>query len=195
MHVRTLACVFSTAIMATCAFGQAVQQTPQGWSTFGSHKENYSIQRDSNESGVLNVANTTENSTTPQFISLTQAISAQDYIGNRVAFSAEIATQSAGKAGLWIKVTNSKNQVISVSTLGKDSIKGSTAWQRYNVVIDVPEDGAGIAYGVALHGAGKLQVRNLEFAPVGKDVALSPSLPIAPAAAVPSEPTNLALQP
>jgi hypothetical protein len=42
-------------------------------------------------------------------------------------------------------------------------IKGTSGWQRYEVVLDVPESAVGIAFGILLDGPGEVWLNSLEF--------------------------------
>jgi hypothetical protein len=49
-------------------------------------------------------------------------------------------------------------------------IKGTTDWQRYNVVLNVPPDSTGISFGILLDGAGEVWLSGTKFDVVGADV-------------------------
>ena len=49
-------------------------------------------------------------------------------------------------------------------------IKGTTDWQNYAVVLDVPEGATGIFFGVLVNGSGSVWMSNLKIEPVGTDV-------------------------
>jgi hypothetical protein len=49
-------------------------------------------------------------------------------------------------------------------------IKGTTDWQRYDVVLDVPADSTGISFGILLDGTGKVWLSATKFDIVGADV-------------------------
>jgi len=49
-------------------------------------------------------------------------------------------------------------------------IKGSTDWQKYEVVLDVPEGSMEIAFGILLAGKGQAWVDDLQLDVVGTDV-------------------------
>jgi hypothetical protein len=54
--------------------------------------------------------------------------------------------------------------------MGDRPIKGTTSWQRYDLVLDVPPDASGIFFGVLLAGSGKVWLNGVEFEVVGSDV-------------------------
>jgi hypothetical protein len=69
----------------------------------------------------------------------------------------------------------------------KRPIKGTTDWQDYQVVLDVPTDATGIAFGVLLSKSGTVWLNNVKFQTVRTNVpTTSRSLP-----PLPKGPTNL----
>jgi len=70
------------------------------------------------------------------------------------------------------------------------AIKGTTDWQKYDVVLDVPKDATGIFFGILLSETGEVWISNASFEVVGSDVPTSgagvPRMPV--------EPTNLSFE-
>src|SRR5450432_2697984 len=79
-------------------------------------------------------------STTPQvpgFGTLMQDFRADHYLGKRVRFSAFVKTEAAQDcAGLWMRVDKESKQV-AFDNMQNRPIKGTTTWQKYDVVLDV----------------------------------------------------------
>ena len=66
-------------------------------------------------------------------------------------------------------------------------IKGTTTWQNYEVVLDVPQDATGIAFGILLNKSGWVWLNGVKFESVGLDVPVTVKAP----AQLPEGPTNL----
>jgi len=49
-------------------------------------------------------------------------------------------------------------------------IQGTSDWQPYEVVLDVPEKSVNIAFGLLLEGPGQAWVNEIQFTEVSKDV-------------------------
>jgi hypothetical protein len=117
---------------------------------------------------------------------LAQTISAQNYLGQRIRFRAFVKTQDvSGWAGLWMRVDNRAGRSIAFYNSADKPIKGSTDWQERSVVLDVPQDGALIMFGVNNIGKGQVWIDRLGFETVGEDVPvdvmpLSRPLPTVP---------------
>lgn len=48
--------------------------------------------------------------------------------------------------------------------MGKRAIKGTgTDWQRYRVVLDIPEESTGIFFGILLDGKGQVWLSSVQF--------------------------------
>ena len=63
-------------------------------------------------------------------------------------------------------------------------IKGTTAWQNYEVVLDVPEGATGIFFGILLSGTGSVWMNSASFEIVPTSIPTTgkgtPSLPEGP---------------
>jgi hypothetical protein len=68
-------------------------------------------------------------------------------------------------------------------------IKGTTDWQNYAVVLDVPEGATGIFFGVLVNGSGSVWMSNLKIEPVGTDVPTTSKM--GASATRPDAPQNL----
>jgi hypothetical protein len=49
-------------------------------------------------------------------------------------------------------------------------VTGTTGWEKFQVILDVPPDSDQIAFGVLLKGAGIVWVDDFQFEVVGEDV-------------------------
>ena len=54
-----------------------------------------------------------------------------------------------------------------------DGPDGTTNWERYSLVLDVPERTQDIAFGMFLDGKGEVWAEDFRLDPVGKDVQVS----------------------
>jgi hypothetical protein len=77
-----------------------------------------------------------------------------------------------GWAGLWMRVDNRAGRSVAFYNSYDKPIKGSTDWQERSVVLDVPQDAGGIAFGVINTGSGQVWIDRLGFEQVGQDVAV-----------------------
>ena len=82
-----------------------------------------------------------------------------------------------------------EKDVLAFDNMQDRSITGTGDWQRYNVVLDVPRDATGIAFGMLLTGAGEVWLSGLKFEVVGLDVPTTNMT--GKVGHAPSEPVNL----
>jgi hypothetical protein len=120
------------------------------------------------------------------FAALTQVISAQRYVGQRVRFRAKIKTRGVSNwAGLWMQVQAKQRPNAAFYNSSDQGIKGDTDWQVRSVTLDVPEDGVSIAFGVVNSGNGQVWIDELSFEVVSNAVPVN----MMPATRLPEQPT------
>jgi len=73
-------------------------------------------------------------------------------------------------AGLWLRVDGPKSEPLAFDNMQERAIKGDTDWTKYEIVLDVPDHAAEIAFGLLLSGKGQVWMDDLKFEVVGKDV-------------------------
>ncbi len=97
---------------------------------------------------------------------LSQSINADKYHYTKVRFSGYIKTQDVkGEASFWMRVdgkSSNASPIISDSMHDR-SIKGSTAWSKYEIVLEVPYSARSISYGAMLRGTGQFWFDNLNL--------------------------------
>jgi hypothetical protein len=178
----------SIALLAACSVALEAG-VPTGWFVAGSKPAEYESGIDSSAAykGHSSAFLKAKKPVVEGFGTLMQDIRAGHYLGKRVRFSAFVKTEGVqGWAGLWMRVDKGSQQ-LAFDNMQDRSIKGTTNWQRYDVVLDVPEDATGIFFGVLLGGSGTVWLNNAKFETVG------PAVPTTAASMVqrPDEPTNL----
>ena len=107
------------------------------------------------------------------FGTLMQSIRAEQYKGKRVRFSGVVKSQGVVSwASLWMRVDQGRDMV-AFDNMQDRPVKGTTDWQRYDVVLDVPPDSTGISFGILLDGAGEVWLSSTKFDVVGADVPVT----------------------
>jgi hypothetical protein len=145
---------------------------PEGWILAGSKPTSYEVGTDAqafyngHPSGYLK----SKVPDTGGFGTLMQAFRADKYLGKRVRFSAFVKSEGIQDwAGLWMRVDKGTDSV-AFDNMQERPIKGTTDWQKYEVVLDVPQDATGIFYGILLGGTGEVWLNSAKFEVVGADV-------------------------
>ena len=126
------------------------------------------------------------------FGTLMQGFPADKYLGKRVRLSGFVRSEGVQNVTLlWMRVDKGY-QAVSFDNMGDRSIKGTTGWQNYAVVLDVPQDATDIFFGLLLNGSGTVWLNSVKFEVVGSDVPTTAERPTDEI--LTDEPTNLTFQ-
>ncbi len=105
------------------------------------------------------------------------------YLGKRVKMTGYMRSKDVSDwASFWMRVdradTTLQADSVLINTVSFDnmedrSIKGTTDWKKYEVVLDVPANASGISFGGMLIGTGQIWFDNLNFEIVDKSVPVT----------------------
>jgi erythromycin esterase len=172
---------------------------PRGWSGGAFAKGEYAIGLDTKTFKSGGAAAFIRADKAGQGAVLTQMVAPGEMAGKRVRFSAQVKTKGADPgAGLWMRVDNPDGSP-SFDNMNDRRVTGDTDWAKQEIVLDVPADATGIAFGIILFGGnGTVWLDDLKFEVVGKDVNVTAELkPVAggmgleSSDGLPEKPTNL----
>jgi hypothetical protein len=109
------------------------------------------------------------------FGALAVHVPALPYRGKRIRFRAALRTQSASPwAGLWMRVDRAAGQApLGFDNMSDRPILGTSEWQIYDVVLDVPPQANTIVFGTLLVGTGQLWIGDVKLGIVGPDVPIT----------------------
>jgi hypothetical protein len=158
-------------LLLTCSL--ALQAAvPEGWFLAGSKPASYEVGTDAqaayndHPSAYLKAKEPVSDG----FGTLSQAFRADKYAGKRLRLSAFVKSDGVlDWAGLWLRVDKDK-AVVALGNMHDRPIKGTTGWQKYELVLDVPQDATGIFFGILLSGTGTVWLNSVKFEVVGADV-------------------------
>jgi hypothetical protein len=187
--------IFGAALVATLVTLSATGQTQPngpvpGWILAGSKPANYEIgvTRDGGQARNPAAFLKAKKADTDGFGTLMQQVDAQAYQGKRVRFSAAVRTEDVGGwAGLWMRVDTAMKGGVSFDNMQDRPIKGTTGWQRYDVVLEVPSDASTVNFGVLGSGGGTAWLDEVRLEIVPDSVPLTSRAP----AVRPKQPQNL----
>lgn len=196
----------SAAAPATAAAAQAqppdvpgiTRKAPPGWFKNGNNTKGYDVGVDQTQPwGGMPSAYVKSNdlSTAEGLGGMMQVTAAEVYRGQRVRLSGWMKTQEVQDEGghLWLRVDGKgRGNILAFDNMRDRAPKGTTDWQEYSIVLDVPRDAEAINYGMFLAGRGQIWVSALTVTTVGAEVLTTnpPSLPKPPNA-----PINLGFDP
>lgn len=160
-------------------------ELPAGWIKAGSHPVEYDMGVDTaNRHEGRAIAYVKGTATEFHgFGTLMQMASSREYLGKRVRFSAYVKSEKvqSGWAGLWFRIDGAKSgEVLGFDNMQQRPLKGTTDWKRVDIVLDVPQNAAALAYGILLAGDGQVWMDDLKFEVVKPDVPVTGSGPAGP---------------
>lgn len=173
MRISIVAIASLSALM--CGPASAENSAPKGWSIQGSKPAAYEIKLDpgqkSERGNSISIQSKGESN---GMATLMQAVKADDFRGKRVRFSGHIKGEGVKSwAALWMRVDNVDGTVSAFDNMEKRAFRGDGNWKLYEVVLDIPNDGATISFGALLSGSGHVWVGGLDFQTVNETVPVT----------------------
>lgn len=163
---------------------QVFDNLPKGWLAQGPGVEDYDFGVDIEVFRSGNASSFIRSHPNPKgFSTLAQSFRADNYLGSRLRVSAMIRTKEvAGWSGLWMRIDGDGDRTLAFDNMYDRRITGTTGWNWYSVVLDVPPESADISFGVLLDGVGRVWIDSVKFDVVGDEVAVTErKLPLHPA--------------
>jgi hypothetical protein len=170
-------------------------ELPSGWHVaHGTNEGNYRLGIDPKAPGTALIESRPDRSdaidrAAGETAVLMQSILADPYRGGRLKLTAELRTEDAETATIWMRVDPIEGRYLRFDNLMRRSdgpLRGSNGWVERQIVLDVPEAAVTIHYGFFLRGSGKVWARRFSLEAVGLDVATTE-----PGPRYLSRPTNL----
>jgi hypothetical protein len=169
MTKKILASLFLLAIITLYAF-----DLPINWHIAGSKPKSYQMGLDkgSGQDGKTAATIKSIDKKIEGFGTLMQSCSADKFHGKRVRMSGYIKSENVVQwAGLWLRVDQQgSTKSLSFDNMSDRPVKGTTGWQKYEIVLDVPATASALAYGALLSGTGQIWFDNITFEIVDNSV-------------------------
>lgn len=152
---------------------------PAGWIKAGSHPAEYEMGLDTtirHDGGKASGSVKATASELHGFGTLMQSAAPGEYRGKRVRFSGYVKSENvqSGWAGLWFRIDGPKpGETLGFDNMQSRPIKGTTDWTRYEIVLNVPDTAAALAFGLLLSGNGQVWVDDLKFEVVSSTVPVT----------------------
>ncbi|MDT8861906.1 helix-turn-helix transcriptional regulator [Alkalihalobacillus sp. MEB130] len=164
---------------------------PKGWLPSGSNPFDYEMGIDvkvahgGRASGVIR----SKKDQISGFGTMMQMFKAKKYREKRMRFAAFVKSDHVEQwAGLWMRVDGEADEILAFDNMESRAIKGTTNWNQYEIVLDIPTEGSIISIGLLLCGSGTVWIDNITFEEVDDTVAVTSTNPIQDLA---DEPMNL----
>jgi len=148
---------------------------PTGWYKNGSNTQGYVVGVDQTQAynGLPSAYVRSTNAGTTGFGGMMQTATAETYVGKRVRYSAWVRAADVGEGGghLWLRIDGKQaGQMLGFDNMNGRALEGTTGWRYESVVLDVPDDARGLAYGFFVAGDGQMWVNNARIEEVGSEV-------------------------
>lgn len=147
---------------------------PEGWVKAGSDPGSYEMGKDlidGRHAATLKSARKKIRG----FGTLMQTALPGKYAGKRVRMSGLIKSSDVKAwAGMWFRVDRlNTGRSYAFDNMHDRSIKGTTDWKKYEIVLEVPEHASLLAYGVLLSGTGQVWFDDITFEIVDNTIPLT----------------------
>jgi hypothetical protein len=111
-----------------------------------------------------------------KWTTLMQTASAQGFAGKRVRLRGYVkADKVVGWSGLWLRADGEgeDRRNLAFDNMMDRPILGTKDWKPYDVVLDIPKEATGLAYGLILSGMGTAWIDDVTIEAVGADVPVT----------------------
>jgi hypothetical protein len=164
-NIQSRSAAENQSVSATSAY-----DLPAGWFKAGDTPKSYDMGIDKGagpDGGNAATINSIDKDI-KGFGTLMQDCLPDKYWGKRVRMSAYVKTQYVAEwAGLWFRIDRKDSYPLGFDNMkgGKTdrSIKGTTDWKKYEIVLDVPPDAYNLAYGALISGIGQIWFTKINF--------------------------------
>lgn len=159
-------------LVALAVAGVARADMPKGWMAAGQSPGDYEMSSETSGARVGHACAVLRSRGTPSgFGTMMQTFKPGDLAGKRVRMTAWARSENVESwAGLWMRVDTESQSGVAFDNMQPRSIKGTTPWTKYAIVLDVPKDASEIAFGVLLDGKGAVWVDHFDFEEVSNVV-------------------------
>lgn len=104
---------------------------------------------------------------------LARSTPARIYRGKRVRLSANLRTEKAGRAQLWMRIDGPGGRVLAIDDMQSRPLRGTTRWRRYSIVLAVPAEATDISWGFLLAGSGAVWANDFSLNPVSNSTPVT----------------------
>jgi hypothetical protein len=150
---------------------------PKGWFKAGSDPNKYEMGLDkgAGQDGKNAATIKSIEKNIKGFGTLMQDCSPAKFAGKRVRMTGFLKSKDVeGWTGFWLRVDEaSSDRPLSFDNMYERSVKGTTDWKKYEIVLDVPANASNIAYGVLLNGTGQVWFDSMNFEIVDNSVPVT----------------------
>jgi hypothetical protein len=142
-----------------------------GWFNAGSHPKSYEmgIDKGKGQDGKNAATIKSKDQQIDGFGTLMQTCKPDKYLGQRVKMSGYMKSENVTSwAGFWFRVDKAgSKESLAFDNMQNRPVKSTTAWIKYEIILDVPSNASLLAYGALLSGTGQIWFDKVKFEIVG----------------------------
>ncbi|MDG2433607.1 hypothetical protein [Flavobacterium sp.] len=98
------------------------------------------------------------------FGNIMKSMASDEYKGKTVKMTGYIKSENVKSwAGLWMRVDYYSTDVLAFDNMRNRGIKRTKDWEKYEVVLFVPQEATSISYGVLLDGTGQIWFKDVQL--------------------------------
>jgi hypothetical protein len=102
-----------------------------------------------------------------------QSVYADFCLGKKMRLSAQIKSEDVGWAALWMRIDGADGEILGFDNMQTNPINGTTDWNYYECVLDVPLGSKSLSFGVLMSGEGKVWFSEVVLEPASDDVEVT----------------------
>ncbi len=168
---------------------------PKGWIIAGDTPKSYEmgIDKGAGQDGKNAATIKSIEKSISGFGTLMQECKPGIYAGKKIKMTGMVRSVNVDNwAGLWLRVDQAgSQQPLAFDNMHDRAVKGTTAWKKYEIVLDVPLNASILAYGALLSGTGQIWFDNISFEVVGNSEKATGTFDPGKLNNIQTEPTNL----
>lgn len=153
-------------LIITTLFSFKNAEDIKGWFLAGSAPDKYEIgtTTDATRKGKVAFLYSKKNNIKKEFGTLMQSFAPNKYLGTTVELTAYIKSENVEKwAGMWLRIDGKEGKTLGFDNMRRRPINGTKDWEKYSIILEVPDKAINIAYGVLLSGTGKVFIDDFKF--------------------------------
>lgn len=138
---------------------------PASWVLIGTNTASYVLGTDTHShSGRFALAIGGNDTSSTKFSGVGQLVAADNYRGKRVRLSAWVKQVNivGTDVGLWMRV-DGQDLVYGIDNFSTRTVDGTLDWRQISVILDVPTEATGIAFGALMSGSGEFLVDGMSL--------------------------------
>jgi hypothetical protein len=139
---------------------------PTNWGVVGTNSPTYVVGTDrvTTHGGQMSLGIAGTDTSRLRFSGVVQSIRPDNYLGKRIRLSAWVRNENTlgSDIGIWMRI-DGPGVTEGFDNFSSRPIIGTSGWHQVEIILDVPNDALGIAFGALMSGRGQLLVDDMRL--------------------------------